>query len=57
MSRSGVYRAWPGTRPAGVGPGAGEVDDVEHWLKTEEAAEAMRQDGVRPETLVILTEQ
>jgi len=29
----------------------------EQFMQTEEAAEAMKHDGVRPETLVILSEQ
>jgi hypothetical protein len=37
----------------------GEVPDLaafEAFMQTEEAAEAMRADGVRPETLVVLVE-
>ena len=36
-----------------------EVPDMDTWqnaLQTDEAAEAMKHDGVRPETLVVLTE-
>jgi hypothetical protein len=29
----------------------------EQFMQTEEAAEAMKHDGVRPETLLILSEQ
>jgi len=36
-----------------------EVPDMESWeraLQTEEAAEAMKYDGVRPETIIALVE-
>ncbi len=36
-----------------------EVPSIDAWreaLQTDEAAEAMKSDGVRPETLVVLTE-
>jgi hypothetical protein len=36
-----------------------ETPDMETWqnaLQTDEAAEAMKHDGVRPETLVVLSE-
>jgi hypothetical protein len=34
-----------------------EFAAFEQFMQTEEAAEAMKHDGVRPETLVILAEQ
>jgi len=33
-----------------------DMDELQRALQSPEAAEAMKQDGVRPETLVVLTE-
>jgi hypothetical protein len=47
------------TNPHRVGlivEGSASVDDLQQFLQSDEAAEAEKEDGVRPETIVMLVE-
>ena len=51
-----TFRDPEGSNRVGLIVETSDWDAIQQFMQTEEAAEAMKHDGVRPETLLFLTE-